>query len=227
MGPLWSIAPAVRLCTHLGVAIADARRPAPANFNVPGADPAVVVGVGAPETWEALNKALPGSGVATTTTLLAAIWHEAHFVFDWRVRATAAALRMLAGLNTGNVVPDSTSSSPLSFSDYQNVRVWPLDTAASEDGRVADVERALYCLSQKFAASKTPGWTPQGTPDRSICTAGPGGCRRTDAPIGDASPAGELRLRGGQSVGEGQLERGAVRAQQVVELGLVVPLAFL
>jgi hypothetical protein len=70
MGPLWSIAPAVRLCTHLGVAIADARRPAPANFNVPGADPAVVVGVGAPETWEALNKALPGSGVATTTTLL-------------------------------------------------------------------------------------------------------------------------------------------------------------
>ncbi|MGZ7023302.1 MAG: hypothetical protein ACXVJ3_18870, partial [Ilumatobacteraceae bacterium] len=42
--------------------------PAPANFDVPGTDPIVNVVVGDPETWDALSEALPGSGVATTTT---------------------------------------------------------------------------------------------------------------------------------------------------------------
>jgi hypothetical protein len=144
-----------RLRPYLGFQLADDGQPVPSSFSVPGTEPVVAVVVGEPETWEVLSGALPGSAVATTTTLLAALWPEAHFVFDWRVYAAATALRINAGLDAGAVNPESCSSQPITFAVYRRVRIWLLDTATIEDRRLADVERALYRLSQVIGPSKT------------------------------------------------------------------------
>jgi len=142
-----------RLRPNLGASLADHGHTERGAFIVPGTDPGVVVAPGEPDTWEALSRALSGSAVATTTTLLAALWSEAHFVFDWRVRAAATALRISAGLDPGDVDPDSCASPPVTFADYIRIRVWLLDTAAVEGRRPAEVERALYSLSQQVGPS--------------------------------------------------------------------------
>jgi hypothetical protein len=144
-----------RLFPHLAAPIPEHLERVPNTFTVPSTGPAVTVIVGEPETWEALSKALPGSAVATTTTLLAALWPDDHFVFDWRVHAAATALRIGAGQDAGGIDPSSTSSRPISFADYRLVRTWILDTATIEHRRVADVERALYRLSQEVPPAKT------------------------------------------------------------------------
>lgn len=42
------------------------------------------------ESWRQLKIGLPGAALATTTTLLAALWPDDHFIFDWRVEAAQA-----------------------------------------------------------------------------------------------------------------------------------------
>jgi hypothetical protein len=102
------------------------------------------------KSWRMLSGTLPGAGVPTTTTILAALWPDQHFIFDWRVHAAANALRIHAGLvATVEVQPASTHSPPLTFNDYELVRRWILETAAHLKVQVAQVERSLYQLSRQ------------------------------------------------------------------------------
>lgn len=99
------------------------------------------------DSWRELEKSFPGIALATTTTLLAALWPEDHFIFDWRVQAAADALRVGAGLEptpkTQREIATGKWQRP-GFEDYSVVRDWlkplgcPLRTS----------ERALYRLSQ-------------------------------------------------------------------------------
>jgi hypothetical protein len=61
---------------------------------------------------------------------------------------------VIRALGAGRIASESTSSPPLSFTDHRNVRVWVLDTSVLEDHRLADVERALYRVSQQVDAAK-------------------------------------------------------------------------
>lgn len=63
-----------------------------------------------------LSGSLPGAGVATTTTILAALWPNQHFIFDWRVHAAANALRIEAGLGATSDVEPTSVYSPTSRS---------------------------------------------------------------------------------------------------------------
>ena len=125
----------------------------PQSFVPPGTDTRIAVDD--PVTWRALCSALPGAAVATTTTLLAALWPDEHFVFDWRVHSAATALRVAAHLDAGGVDPASSSAKPLTFDDYERVRAWLVETASIEGLPLAALERALYLLSQKTPLSAT------------------------------------------------------------------------
>jgi hypothetical protein len=112
-----------------------------------------------PKSWRLLSGALPGAGVPTTNTILAALWPDQHFIFDWRVHATANALRIHAGLGaTAEVEPASTYSPPLRFSDYELIRQWILETAARLKVQVTQVERSLYQLSRRAGTDKAETW---------------------------------------------------------------------
>jgi hypothetical protein len=100
-------------------------------------------------SWGYLQDLLPGAGVATTTTLLSALWPADHIVFDWRVHAAANALRIHGGLDpTPGVMAQSSIGATETLDDYALVRVWILSEAERLRERAADVERALYRLSQ-------------------------------------------------------------------------------
>ncbi len=109
------------------------------------------------DTWQQLASALPGAALATTTTLLAALWPEHHFIFDWRVQAAADALRIEAGLAPSGCTELEIASGkrpPPDFNDYATVRGWlqtigcPLETS----------ERALYRLSQMVPSVRGRSW---------------------------------------------------------------------
>lgn len=50
------------------------------------------------ESWRDLEESFPGVALATTTTVLAALWPDDHFILDWRVQAAADGIRVHAGL---------------------------------------------------------------------------------------------------------------------------------
>ena len=128
-------------------------------FDIPEASPSVVVASEDHESWPALEKALPGAAVATTTTLMAALWGHRHFVFDWRVHAAANALRLSGRLEpTNGLSADRTGAAPISFDDYRTIRPWVLSTAKATRRPVADIERSLYTLSQRTPAVKGRTW---------------------------------------------------------------------
>lgn len=109
------------------------------------------------ESWERLESALPGAGLATTTTLLAALWPEHHFVFDWRVQAAADALRINAGLKPSHPTQLEMAGKkrPVpNMGDYALVRSW----LGSIDCKLVVSERALYRLSQRVKAVKGRSW---------------------------------------------------------------------
>ncbi len=111
-----------------------------------------------PESWRRLGRQLPGAGIATTTTLLASIWSDDHFVFDWRVRAASNALRIAAGLDPTPSVADALRSgnrvASLSWDDYDSIRPWILATNAA----ATQVERALYELSRSVEPAPGRTW---------------------------------------------------------------------
>lgn len=124
-------------------------------FVLPESEPVVVIEVDDPASWSLLEKRLPGAAVATVTTLLAALWPERHFVFDWRVRAAANGLRVLSGLETtAGVEPEGSKSPKLTLDDYCIVRDWILDAAERTGEPLVAIERALYRLSQKASKAK-------------------------------------------------------------------------
>lgn len=131
------------------------------SVSVPGARHDLVLGVDDASTWEHLCDSLPGAAVATTTTLLAALWPEQHFIFDWRVHAAAAGLRVYADLSA-DVDPDSCVPTTETFRAYGLVRPWVLESAYSTGTTVVEVERSLYQLSQEVADVDERSWREYG-----------------------------------------------------------------
>ena len=109
------------------------------------------------ESWRQLEAALPGAALATTTTLLSALWPDDHFVFDWRVEAAANALRIDAGLPATRWAEsemEGRKRTTSDFSDYATVRSWLREI----DCPLNSLERALYRLSQKVPSVKGRSW---------------------------------------------------------------------
>ena len=108
------------------------------------------------ESWQHLSD-IPGVALATATTLLAALWPEDHFIFDWRVQAAADGIRIQAGMpptpKTQREMDTRKRHRP-SFEDYTMVRSW-LKTVACP---LRTSERALYRLSQKVGTVRDRSW---------------------------------------------------------------------
>jgi hypothetical protein len=106
-------------------------------------------------SWGELKDRLAGAGVATTCTLLAALWPSDHVVFDWRVHAAANGLRLVGDLQpSAGIESESTESAPLALECYDKIRGWILEAAADLRCAPSAVERPLYRLSQKVKASE-------------------------------------------------------------------------
>ncbi len=117
------------------------------------------------KSWRNLSEGFPGIALATTTTLLAALWPEDHFIFDWRVQAAADALRIHAGLQPTAKTQaeiDTEKWQRPTFEDYAMVRSW-LKTI---DCPLRTSERALYRLSQGVPTVRGRSW-----PDYAIAVA--------------------------------------------------------
>lgn len=140
-------------------------RPAPRSSSVllPGTESPLLLGVDDVNSWIHLNVALPGAAVATTTTLLAALWPDRHFVFDWRVHAAANGLRIYAGSST-TVGVQAGSAAPLreSLDAYALVRDWVLAAALTTGTTVTEAERTLYQLSRGVPDVPTRTWWEYG-----------------------------------------------------------------
>jgi hypothetical protein len=119
-------------------------------------------------TWFYLSEEIKGLGVATTSTLLAAIWPSTHVIMDRRTLSAAVGLITASwGWNAlpGGVpiLPQSTQRLPISWGAF----LWYLPTtrataheAQSHDShlQLRDVERALYELDR---LASRPGQTWQ------------------------------------------------------------------
>lgn len=141
------------------------------SVSVPGARHDLTLGVDDASTWKRLRDSLPGAAVPTTTTLLAALWPEQHFIFDWRVHAAVAGLRVYADLNA-DVDPDSCVPTTETLRAYGVVRPWVLETAASTGTTVVEVERSLYQLSQEVADVDERSWREYGGALREVLRQG-------------------------------------------------------
>jgi hypothetical protein len=121
----------------------------PDQLVVPVATNSLEIGKLDEDSWDNLKDALKGAGVATVTTLLAALWPDEHVVFDWRVHAAANGLRLHAArTTTDGVKADSTESVPITLPEYKVVRRWVVDQARVVGRQPCQVERSLYRLSQ-------------------------------------------------------------------------------
>jgi hypothetical protein len=112
------------------------------------------------ESWQQLSD-IPGVALATATTLLAALWPEDHFIFDWRVQVAADGIRIHAGMpptpKTQREMATRKRHRP-GFEDYTTVRTW-LKTV---DCPLRTSERALYRLSQKVGTVRGRSWPDYG-----------------------------------------------------------------
>jgi hypothetical protein len=98
-------------------------------------------------SWSQLQHFLPGAGVPTTTTLLAALWPDRHHILDWRVLAAAVALT-LGTPGPGQLVqPTEERSVPPTMEAYDLTRVLLLGVADECHVPLVTVERALYQLT--------------------------------------------------------------------------------
>ncbi|CAN5881785.1 hypothetical protein BH24ACT15_BH24ACT15_05340 [soil metagenome] len=125
------------------------------EVDIPG--PSDRLSVNEPETWSGLEDNTRGLGVATTTTLLSALWPGHHVVIDQRALRAAIA----------RSVNEWQPSFPLQDTDK---RVdWPcygwyrpklLHTAKAECCAPVEVERALFMLDRKVPRKRegTRSW---------------------------------------------------------------------
>ena len=101
-------------------------------------------------SWGRLQRSLHGAAVATTTSLLAALWPDSHHILDWRVLAAVAGLDAVAG-DDGNlrlVAPGSRDQLQPTLELYSGVRALLVTFAGEACLPVRTVERALYVMSR-------------------------------------------------------------------------------
>lgn len=134
----------------------------PTSLAVPGFDRALHRDETA--SWELLGNGLRGAGVATTTTLLAALWPEHHFVFDWRVHDVTNGLRVQVDLPVcPGVTAENNTGHPLGYDCYRRVREWLTGTSTDLDVALVSIARALYEISRKVGGTPGRTWAEYGT----------------------------------------------------------------
>ncbi len=112
------------------------------------------------ETWRSLMGALPGARVATTTTLLTALWPDKHFIFDRRVHWAANGLRICSGLQPSSCIDVGSSHwREITLDDYVVVREWVLEMARLLEVSPSMIERSLYILDRHVPSFEGETWT--------------------------------------------------------------------
>lgn len=111
-----------------------------------------------PSTWARLNE-VKGLGVATSTTLLSALWPGAHVIVDRRDLNAAIALNLAQTVDQWGIDPDSSKGIQVSWDWYQWLRERLLSKAeelraADPEIRLDEVERALYTLDGRVERVK-------------------------------------------------------------------------
>lgn len=107
------------------------------------------------ESWETLLAQLPGAGVPTLTTLLAALWPKSHSIADRRVVAAAAGLSLRTDGVEGWVQPTSVEALAPTLNLYsEQLRPTVLATAgrlehADETVTLQRLERCLYQMDRE------------------------------------------------------------------------------
>lgn len=97
------------------------------------------------ETWRRMEKETHGLGVATSTTVLAALWPHHHAILDRYTLWGVAALRCISGEVENEVDPDATDGGGLpTWSRYGSWRDSMLTTASRLDVRLWELERAIW-----------------------------------------------------------------------------------
>lgn len=129
------------------------------RFAVPGVE-GLILDVENPASWSALNSAMRGFASATTTTLLAALWADRHFVYDRRVHKAANGIRLASdsGLaTTHDVTRDGRGPAEPTMSTYEVVRSWVRACGDELGLDIVAVERALYVLDQRVGKPPMTG----------------------------------------------------------------------
>jgi len=103
-----------------------------------------------PASWQQLQDSLAGAATATTTTLLAALWPDSHYILDWRVLAAVAGLGVDQGGDSdlGLVAPGSQKPLKPTLADYAKVRTLLTRLARETGVPLRDLERALYRMTK-------------------------------------------------------------------------------
>lgn len=128
------------------------------EITLPGADGQHIY-ADEPLSWESLMHVLPGARVATTTTLLAALWPDQHVVFDRRVHWAANALRICSELSpSAGIEPGSSRWHDSTLDDYVLVRGWILATAELLRVPPNMIERTLYLLDRQVSSFGGETW---------------------------------------------------------------------
>jgi hypothetical protein len=113
------------------------------------------------DSWRELEAGFHGVGLATATTLLAALWPEHHFIFDRRVHEAADGIRIEGGLAPTPATERYRSirkRQRVGFADYAMVRGW----LRTIDCPLRTSERALYRLSQLVPNVAGRSWEDYG-----------------------------------------------------------------
>lgn len=139
------------------LAEADSISEAPDEISVPGVGRVERDGAA---SWERLEKKVTGLGLATTTTLLSALWPRHHAVMDIR---TLGAVCALVRDDPGNPVHDRGAVRPVvsDWTAYDFYRGHLRDTAhayAREGISLLMVERALFMLTELVPLASGRSW---------------------------------------------------------------------
>lgn len=110
------------------------------------------------DSWIAFGTNQKGAGVATTTTVLAALWPDDHAIYDRRVHAAIHGVRVAAD---GHASAPSWPNSP-TFAAYAEARELFKDMAARASVEITDVERALYELDRQAGSDPLRTWDEYG-----------------------------------------------------------------
>lgn len=113
-------------------------------------------------SWYDLERNLPGAAAATTTTLLAALWPDAHLILDWRVLAVLIGLQHVDSVAQAPPFESRASGIAPLMEQYPWVRSVSLEAAHATDRPVRDLERGLYKLSQRVASEAGRSWEQYG-----------------------------------------------------------------
>ena len=116
-----------------------------------------VVGCEDHSSWELVDR-IPGLGVPTTTTVLAALWPDRHAILDRKVRRMALALAGSQG-DWSFVGPDETKSPDMTWDLYGWYRECVVATAAEAGLAVHAVERALFFLDDEMPRDESRTWS--------------------------------------------------------------------